>query len=121
MSNHIRCSFLIIAACLAAFGVAHADDRRPGDLRFEPFAFKTGDGQEIAAELGRLVVPERRDRPGDKTGDKTIELAFVRLKTTAAQPEPPLVVLAGGPGARGSSRPAACSGPCFAGCSSAAT
>jgi len=45
-------------------------------------------------ETGRLRVPENRstERP------RTLELAFVRLKSTAAEPGPPLVVLPGGPG-----------------------
>jgi pimeloyl-ACP methyl ester carboxylesterase len=44
-----------------------------------------------------LTVLENRSRPGGAT----IELAFVRLKTTASRPGPPVVWLAGGPGGSG--------------------
>jgi pimeloyl-ACP methyl ester carboxylesterase len=101
MSIKVKCGFAALVACLTGVGTARAEDRVPGDLRFEPFVFKTGDGQEIAAELGRLVVPEQRARAGGQARGKTIELAFVRLKSTAAHPGPPLVVLAGGPGGSG--------------------
>jgi pimeloyl-ACP methyl ester carboxylesterase len=39
-------------------------------------------------------VPEIRSRPGSRT----IELSFVRLRSTAAEPGPPLFFLPGGPG-----------------------
>ena len=51
-------------------------------------------GDSMSAQLGRLVVPERRSI----AGSNHIELAFVRIPTTAAQPLPPIVVLDGGPG-----------------------
>jgi len=76
---------------------------RAGDLTLMPYVVKTdlfGLGSErlhIAAELGRLVVPERRDDPDSAL----IELAFVRLKSTAETPGAPLVFLAGGPGVSG--------------------
>lgn len=55
------------------------------------------DRHRILGELGRLLVPERRSNPDSRL----IELAFVRLKSTAQQPGPPLVYLAGGPGLSG--------------------
>jgi pimeloyl-ACP methyl ester carboxylesterase len=66
---------------------------KEGDLKFEPFTIPF-EGQNVATELGRLVVRENRSNP--KT--KLIELAFVRLKSTAEKPGYPVVYLDGGPG-----------------------
>jgi len=69
-----------------------------------PYIVKTdlfGAGTEqfrYEAELGRLLVPENRR----KADTSLIELAFIRIKSTAAHPGPPLVVLTGGPGVPGS-------------------
>lgn len=54
------------------------------------------EGQAPAnVSCGWLTVPENRRRPRGRT----IELAVVRLATTAADPEPdPLLILSGGPG-----------------------
>jgi pimeloyl-ACP methyl ester carboxylesterase len=74
-----------------------------GKLTLFPYIIKTdlagpdSERQRIVAELGRLLVPERRSNPDSRL----IELAFVRLKSTAQQPGPPLVFLAGGPGLSG--------------------
>jgi pimeloyl-ACP methyl ester carboxylesterase len=68
-------------------------ERTDGDLKFEPFTIPF-EGQNVAAELGRLVVRENRNNP--KTN--LIELAFVRLKSTAEKPGYPVVYLDGGPG-----------------------
>ncbi|HEU4769918.1 MAG TPA: alpha/beta hydrolase [Pyrinomonadaceae bacterium] len=81
------------------FLFSHASGQTPaavtkeGDLKFEPFAIPF-EGKDVAAELGRLVVRENRSKP--KT--KLIELAFVRLKSTAEKPGYPVVYLDGGPG-----------------------
>ncbi|MEM8533068.1 MAG: alpha/beta hydrolase [Chloroflexota bacterium] len=72
-------------------------------LTLAPYILKTnpprvgGSTYRIPAELGRLLVPEKRSDPDSRL----IELAFVRLKSTAAQPGPPLIFLAGGPGSSG--------------------
>jgi pimeloyl-ACP methyl ester carboxylesterase len=68
-------------------------DRKAGDLKFEPYKLRF-DGQTVEAELGRLVVKENRKSPKSNL----IELAFVRLKSTASQPGPPVIYLDGGPG-----------------------
>src|SRR5579859_7380623 len=74
-----------------------------GKLTLFPYIIKTdlagpdSERHRIIAELGRLLVPERRSNPASRL----IELAFVRLKSTAQQPGPPLVFLAGGPGLSG--------------------
>ncbi len=67
--------------------------RRLGELKFEPYKFQF-DGQTIDAELGRLTVKE--NRRSEKSN--LIELVFVRLKSTSAQPGFPVVYLDGGPG-----------------------
>ncbi|MFL6276349.1 MAG: alpha/beta fold hydrolase [Blastocatellia bacterium] len=75
-------------------GAQPSQERQPGSLRFEPFEYKI-EGQTVEAELGRLVVRENRSNPTSNL----IELAFVRLKSTAPQPGPPIIYLEGGPGA----------------------
>jgi pimeloyl-ACP methyl ester carboxylesterase len=70
---------------------AVADSSR---LSFQPYVIKALDGAELPAELGRLTVPELHANP---TG-RTITVAFVRLRSTAVTPGPPIVFLPGGPG-----------------------
>ena len=72
--------------------------RRTDTLMLAPYVFKTADdGERIPAELGRLFVPENRRDPTSSL----IELAFVRFRSTAEGPGPPIVDLAGGPGGSG--------------------
>jgi pimeloyl-ACP methyl ester carboxylesterase len=70
-----------------------APEKKDGDLKFEPFTIPF-EGQNVSAELGRLAV--RENRSNSKT--KLIELAFVRLKSTADKPSYPVIYLDGGPG-----------------------
>lgn len=70
---------------------------RAGAISFEPYSLKTYDQQEHPGELGKLWVPENRSK---NTG-RLIQLAFVRLRSSAANPQPPIVFLAGGPGVPG--------------------
>lgn len=51
-------------------------------------------GQIVEAELGHLIVKENRKNPKSNL----IEIAFVRLKSTAEKPGFPIVYLDGGPG-----------------------
>lgn len=51
----------------------------------------------LAQDLSYLRVPEDRSDPKSRM----IELAYVRLRSTAARPGPPIVYLAGGPGGSG--------------------
>lgn len=67
--------------------------RKLGEIWFEPVKTQI-DGQQVEAELGRLMVKENRSKPDSNL----IELAFVRLKSTAAQPGYPMIYLDGGPG-----------------------
>lgn len=59
-----------------------------------PFLFKGGRGQETDAERGFFEVPEDRRDPRSRR----IRLSYVRFRSTAARPGPPIVYLAGGPG-----------------------
>ena len=84
--------------CLAGGGVAvNAQGSRPAQIVFEPYVLRTYDGREHRTELGRLSV--RENRRG--TSSRLIQLAFVRLRSTAARPSAPIVFLAGGPGIPG--------------------
>lgn len=74
--------------------VAQQAPRRAGDLSIETRTLEAAGGTMIEADVGRLVVPENRSRPGSKL----IELAFVRLRSSAEEPKAPLIYLAGGPG-----------------------
>ena len=88
------CVLSIVAfALLVVSANAQTPQRKLGDLWFEPFKFAI-QGAPVEGELGRLIVPENRAKPDPKT----IELAFVRLKSTAAKPGYPVVYLDGGPG-----------------------
>jgi pimeloyl-ACP methyl ester carboxylesterase len=69
----------------------------PPRLTVEPYEVRTADGRQVAAELARFGVPEDRRR----SAGPQVELAFVRLRSTAAHPGPPIVYLAGGPGGSG--------------------
>ena len=88
--------FSVILSTLFVIGVPAQESAAPrklGDLWFEPFKFAI-QGNTVEGELGRLVVKENRQ----KADSKLIELAFVRLKTTAEKPGYPVVYLDGGPG-----------------------
>jgi pimeloyl-ACP methyl ester carboxylesterase len=80
---------LILLACFAV--PAPAQSHHAGELLLEPYSFRTYDGATHPAELGHLWV--RADR-----SDSLIEIAFVRLKSTAQKPRSPIVFLPGGPG-----------------------
>lgn len=86
---------LALVLCLAA---ARARADAPGDIRWESYAYQTRTGEQITdGELGRLTVPERHGFPDGND----IELAFVRFRSTAVDPGPPVVWLAGGPSDHG--------------------
>ncbi len=63
-----------------------------------PFRFKGWRGQEVDAERGGFEVPEDRRDPRSRK----IPVSYVRFRSTAAKPGPPIVYLAGGPGGTGS-------------------
>src|SRR5262245_48205625 len=78
---------------------ARPDDapKKAGDVRTEPYPLKDRSGRDVGAELWCLAVPENRQSPAPRL----VELAFVRLRSNAERPGPPLVFLAGGPGSSG--------------------
>lgn len=59
-----------------------------------PFRFAGWRGAETDAERGFFEVPEDRRDPTSRR----ISLSYVRFRSTAARPGPPIVYLAGGPG-----------------------
>ena len=65
--------------------------------KIKPYTFENDKNEKIDAEFGTLLVPENRSNPESNL----IELAFVRFKSTAKNPGPPIVYLAGGPGGSG--------------------
>ncbi len=96
-------SLALLVCCASAVPPAQDPSPTP-QLRWEPYATVGADGEPLEGELGRLVVPADRDDPSGGT----IELAFVRFRSTSAEPGTPIVFLAGGPGASGIE---ACIGP----------
>jgi len=70
---------------------------RSNTLKIKPYTFETNKKEKVDAEFGTLFVPENRSDPESNL----IELAFVRFKSTAKNPGPPIVYLAGGPGGSG--------------------
>ena len=63
-------------------------------LVLKPLGIALADGTKHEGVEGRLVVPESRARPQGRT----LELAFVRVKSKAEKPGPPAFFLQGGPG-----------------------
>jgi len=66
-------------------------------LKIKPYTFENDKKEKVDAEFGTLLVPENRSN----LQSNLIELAFVRFKSTAKNPGPPIVYLAGGPGGSG--------------------
>lgn len=89
-------TIIFVAAAVTLWGqTAYAQG--PRQFALEPHTFTSYDGRTSAAELGRISVPENRAR----TDSRRIQVAFVRLRSTAARPGAPIVFLAGGPGVPG--------------------
>lgn len=66
----------------------------PTTPKFEPIELQTFSGVEVEAEIGRIHVSENRNRPDSNQ----IEIAFIRVRSLAEHPGPPVFLLAGGPG-----------------------
>lgn len=64
------------------------------NLQIEPYTLAGPGGAQAEGELATLMVPENRA----VAESRPIPLRFVRLRSTAARPGPPVVYLAGGPG-----------------------
>lgn len=76
---------------------AFAADPEPGDIVFEATTYAPTKGEPVDAERGFLWVPANRS----KSGTDLYKLGFIRFKSTSANPGPPIVYLAGGPGGSG--------------------
>ncbi|WP_353266522.1 alpha/beta fold hydrolase [Gemmatimonas sp.] len=86
-----------LGALMLVPAFAGAQAAPPPSVRYSPYVFTGPRGDTVHAELGELIVPERRANPASRP----ITLRFVRFRSTAARPGAPIVYLAGGPGASG--------------------
>lgn len=67
-------------------------------LEIKPYEFITASNDTVQAERGTFTVKENRERfPSD-----SIQLSFIRFKSTNPNPSSPIVYLSGGPGGSGS-------------------
>lgn len=88
----------LLASMLCAVPALHAAKEPPTPrVELQPHRFEGGDSQVLEAEKGWITVPENRRKPESRA----IKLAFIRVKATGEKPGPPIVFLAGGPGASG--------------------
>lgn len=71
--------------------------QEPPDVEWSPMRFGPRSGDSIDAQLGVMEVPENRSDPDSRL----LRLSFVRFPSTADDPGPPIVYLAGGPGVSG--------------------
>ena len=67
------------------------------EVTIEPAVFEDHEGGRVEGERGVMRVPEVRGDPDSQM----IDIAFLRIKTTAEQPAPPVVLLHGGPSETG--------------------
>ncbi|MBL7537478.1 hypothetical protein, partial [Escherichia coli] len=89
-----------------ALAIVRASAQTAPSPQAGPFRFKDRRGEETDAERGFFEVPEDRRDPLSRK----IKLGYVRFRSTAARPGPPIIYLAGGPGGEGSG---AATGPRF--------
>ena len=94
MSSY-KCVLLLVI--ILFFSAPISAQPKAGTLKLKPYTFENGQKEKVDAEFGTLLVPENRSNPLSNL----IELAFVRFKSTAKNPGPPIVYLAGGPGGSG--------------------
>jgi pimeloyl-ACP methyl ester carboxylesterase len=87
--------FVLFLLTFVAAATATAQD--PGELLLEPTTFVAFDGTRLDAESGTFYVLENRTT----AESAVIPLALVRLPSTSAEPGPPIIFLAGGPGGSG--------------------
>ncbi len=85
-----------VAAVFLPLPLALGQDRKAGDVESEEHTFRHSAG-EYRAQTMRIWVPEAHSKPDSRL----IELALVRLRTSASNPGSPIVYLAGGPGDSG--------------------
>ncbi len=86
-------ALVFLCTCLTS----NVPAQKAGDLKIAPRVFESAGGEKVDVEFGELTVPENRQKPDSRL----IQIAFVRFKSTARKPAPPIVYLAGGPGGSG--------------------
>src|SRR5215213_8976177 len=91
MSSY-KCVLLILFLTTTIFA-----QPKSGTLKIKPYTFENDKKEKVEAEFGTLLVPENRS----DSQSNLIELGFVRFKSSAKNPGPPIVYLAGGPGGSG--------------------
>lgn len=96
VAARVACARAVVVAAHALGSNALAESPKLA-LNLRPSVFVAASGDSVAAEWGVLQVPENRANPASRQ----IKLAFVRFKSTAETPGPPIVYLAGGPGNSG--------------------
>jgi pimeloyl-ACP methyl ester carboxylesterase len=82
-----------LATMAVAFMSSHT---QTPTVQWTPFTYTSLAGESLAADSGRVAVPERHGQGGG-----TIQLAVLRIRSTAAKPGAPIIYLAGGPGGSG--------------------
>jgi pimeloyl-ACP methyl ester carboxylesterase len=89
---------LAIGIVTAIFAVMSTPALAPAPaIDWKPFTFTSGAGDTLTADSARITVPENRAR---STG-RTIQIAVMRIRSTATRPGAPIIYLAGGPGGAG--------------------
>ena len=88
---------IVLPFCLLLAAFPAVAQSKAGTLKIKPYTFENARAEKVDSEFGTLLVPENRSNPDSNL----IELAFVRFKSTAKNPGPPIVYLAGGPGGSG--------------------
>lgn len=84
----------VVAIALLGNSTAAAEAQRSGEQKF---VFKTWSKQEVPCFKGTFSVPENRAA----AHPRMIPIGYVRLPATGTRVGPPIVYLAGGPGASG--------------------
>jgi len=89
---------VVIVLALLTSSTALADGATAGEpLAWQPFEIEAYHGKTLEGQIASLAVPERRG----SSSERTLEIFFARLPTTAENPAAPIVYLAGGPGGSG--------------------
>lgn len=91
---------VVCSLCTMLIGCDNNDNRPEEDappLTWESTSINTTARGNIPAEAGLIIVPESRT----SGSARTISLSFVRFKSTAPNPAPPIIYLVGGPGNAG--------------------
>jgi len=95
--NYSQITPILLCVICGWYCTPASAQQKAGTLKLKPYVFENNKKEKVDAEFGTLFVPENRSKPDSNL----IELAFVRFKSTAPNPGPPIVYLAGGPGGSG--------------------